>query len=45
LLSQHPRQFPQRFPRPTFEATHCGSRFTFEGFGPGRFLPRFPAPD
>lgn len=45
LLSQHPPQFAQHFPRPTFEAAHCGSRFTFGGFRPGRFLPRFPAPD
>lgn len=28
LLSQHPRQFPQHFPRSAFEAAHCGSRFT-----------------
>lgn len=45
LLSQHPRQFPQHFPRPAFVATHRGSRLTLGGLRPGRLLPRFPARD
>ena len=45
LLPQRMAQFPQDCPRPALVTTHRGSRLTLVGLRPGRFLPRFPAPD